>query len=71
MTVEDFWEIGASGRIYRRADVIETVAARYRANEPDDHLVASDFACRQLAEDLFQLTYNLLQGTRRTRRSTA
>ena len=32
--------------------------------------MTSDFHCRQLATDLYLLTYTLLQGMRNTRRST-
>ena len=35
MTAEDFWAISASGRLYSRAYVIDAVAARYLANEPE------------------------------------
>jgi hypothetical protein len=29
MTVEDFWEVGASGRIYSRSEVLDTLEKRY------------------------------------------
>ena len=68
-TAADFWEVGASGRRYSRAYVLETLAAR--AEEPvEDDFQASDFHCRALGADVYLLTYTLLQGARLTRRST-
>jgi hypothetical protein len=68
-TAADFWEVGASGRRYSRAYVLETLAAR--AEEPvEDDFEASDFHCRALCGDVYLLTYTLLQGARLTRRST-
>ncbi len=66
---EDFWEIGASGRRYSRQYVLKTLAARAAA-PPEDHWETSDFHCRALAADVYLLTYTLLQGERRTRRTT-
>lgn len=74
MTVDDFWEIGASGNRYERDFVIDTVVERYK--DPDyiknDFWETSDFACRELAIDCYLLTYTLLQGKekRLTKRST-
>ncbi len=73
MTVADFWEVGASGRCYSRAYVLDELEQRYqvrRENPLPDSMQASGFYCRQLAEDVFLLTYTLLQGDRETRRST-
>jgi len=69
MTARDFWEIGASGRRYSRRYVLETLAAR-RDNPLVDDFEATDFYCRELAPDLYLLTYTLLQGERRTRRAS-
>ena len=70
MTVEDFWETGASGRRYSRAHVLDELERRF-AGPRQDIWETSDFVCRKLAEDLFLLTYTLLQdGKRRTRRAT-
>jgi hypothetical protein len=70
MTVEDFWEIGASGRRYSREYVLDTLEKRY--SEPHrDVWEARDFHCRRLSPDMYLLTYTLLQDNRRlTRRST-
>lgn len=70
MTVEEFSEIGASGRHYTRAEVLDVLERRH-ASPPMEDLCASDFQCRHLAPELYLLTYILVQdGTRRTRRST-
>jgi hypothetical protein len=70
MTVEEFWEIGASGRRYSRNFVLDELEKRYAAGH-EDVWETSEFHCRRLAEDVFLLTYKLVQnGTRVTRRST-
>jgi hypothetical protein len=69
MTAEDFWEIGASGRRYSRAYVLNTLEERLE-NPMEDAWETRDFHCRNLAPDLYLLTYTLLQGERLTRRST-
>ena len=69
MTEADFWEVGASGRRYSRQYVLDVLDARGHSSA-DDAWETSDFHCRQLATDLYLLTYTLLQGMRRTRRST-
>lgn len=70
MTVEDFWETGASGRRYSREFVLDELERRMAA--PRQALwKISDFYCRKLADNLYLLTYTLLQdGTRLTRRAT-
>ena len=70
MVAPDFWEIGASGRRYSRQYVLETLEAREDDPVDDDDWETSDFHCRELARDLYLLTYTLLQGERRTRRAT-
>lgn len=70
MTVDDFWETGASGRRYAREFVFDVLAERMARPEPDVW-ETSEFHCRQLAQDVYLLTYTLLQdGTRLTRRAT-
>ena len=70
MTVDDFWETGASGRRYAREFVVEVLEQRQAKPEPDVW-ETSEFYCRQLAEGVFLLTYTLLQDkTRLTRRAT-
>ena len=69
MTAEDFWEIGASGRRYSRAYVLDTLDAR-REHPVEHDFEATEFYCRELARDLYLLTYTLLQGERKSRRAT-
>jgi RimJ/RimL family protein N-acetyltransferase len=68
---DEFWEVGASGNVYTKQDVIETLLERY--NDPDyqDIWEAKDFELTTIAPDNYLLTYILIQGkTRVTRRST-
>ena len=70
MTVEDFWETGASGRRYSRKAILDELERRFSVPH-DDVWEARDFCCRKLAEDTFMLTYTLLQNRKRlTRRAT-
>jgi hypothetical protein len=71
MMVEDFCEIGASGKEYSRESVLDVLTERHRTPQAED-LQVSDFACRQLTEGcLYLATYTLLQPPARlTRRST-
>jgi hypothetical protein len=70
MTADAFWEVGASGRVYTRLDVLETLEKRY-AHPHADLWETADFRCQKLAPDLYLLTYKLIQDkTRHTRRST-
>jgi len=70
MTMEDFWEVGASGRRYSRAYVLDELEKRHAAPQ-SDIWETMDFHCRRLAPDVYLLTYTLLQDKRRqTRRST-
>jgi hypothetical protein len=70
MTVDDFWETGASGRRYSRQFVLD-VLEQHRDAPQADVWETRDFYCRRLAGDVYLLTYTLLQdNTRLTRRST-
>jgi hypothetical protein len=70
MTVEDFWETGASGRRYSRESVLDELERRFAASL-DDVWETRDFYCRRLGPDTYLLTYTLLQdGSRLTRRAT-
>jgi hypothetical protein len=70
MTVDDFWEVGAFGRRYSRAFVLDELEKRHAVPHADIW-EATDFHCRRLAHDVYLLTYTLLQNkVRRTRRST-
>jgi hypothetical protein len=69
-TDTDFWEVGASGTVYQRAEIWSILEARH--NDPTylDEWRASDFFCRQLGPDCYLLTYLLRQGARISRRVT-
>ncbi|SPE27386.1 conserved hypothetical protein [Candidatus Sulfopaludibacter sp. SbA6] len=70
MTVSDFWEVGASGRRYSREFVLDELEKRY-AGPYTDAWETMGFHCRELAEDVYLLTYTLIQDEeRKTRRST-
>lgn len=69
ITVDDFWETGASGRRYSRAFVLDELERRFQSPH-DDVWEAKEFLCRELAPNLFLLTYTLLQNQRKTRRAT-
>ena len=66
----DFREIGASGRCYSREFVLGELEKRHQ--EPHEEAwQTSDFYCRELANEIFLLTYTLIQNKiRKTRRST-
>ncbi|HEV2484680.1 MAG TPA: DUF4440 domain-containing protein [Terracidiphilus sp.] len=70
MTVDDFWETGASGRRYSRQFVLDVLEQRRDASQVDVW-ETRDFHCRRLAADVYLLTYTLLQdSTHLTRRAT-
>jgi hypothetical protein len=70
MTVNDYWETGASGRRYSRQCVLDELELRFSAPH-EDVWETRDFHCRKLADDVYLLTYTLLQDkTRLTRRAT-
>ncbi|XUY30129.1 DUF4440 domain-containing protein (plasmid) [Agrobacterium sp. rho-8.1] len=66
----NFWEIGASGKVYQRSVVIETLIERYAtASEPHDW-PCRDFSLTVLADDLYLVSYILDEPRRVSRRST-
>jgi len=68
---EEFWEVGASGNVYTKQDVIETLLERYNNPNYQDIWEAKDFELTTIAPDNYLLTYILIQDkTRVTRRST-
>lgn len=70
MTDADFWEVGASGRRYSRAYVIDRVVQRQ--SSPREHRwEIRGFHCADLSDRLFLVTYTLIEdGARVTRRMT-
>lgn len=70
MTDAEFTEVGASGRRYSRAYVIDTLVQRHAASH-EDVWELSQFHCTALAPETYLVTYTLLQeGTRVTRRAS-
>lgn len=70
MTDSNFWEIGASGKVYQRSYAIETSLARYE-NGPEPHeWPCRDFTITVLADGLYPLSYILEEPQRVTRHST-
>jgi hypothetical protein len=70
MTTDDFWEIGASGQRYSREFVLDVLEARLANPVDESDWESRDFQVRELASDVYLLTYTLRQGERLTRRST-
>jgi hypothetical protein len=69
MTEAGFWEIGASGAVYDREEVIRILLERYQTPE-SERLRCRDFSIRQLSGDLYQLNYLFEELARITRRTT-
>ena len=70
MIAAEFWEVGASGRRYDREDVLAELEER-AATPHAGVWETSDFRSQRLADDVYLLTYTLLQDkVRLTRRST-
>lgn len=68
---DEFWEVGASGNVYTRQNVIETLLERYNDPNYQDIWEAKDFALTKIAPNNYLFTYILIQNkTRVTRRST-
>jgi hypothetical protein len=70
MMNKDFWEVGASGNIYTKEVVLNVLEERY-SKAYEENWQTKDFKCQALAENVYLLTYTLIQNaTRVTRRST-
>ena len=69
MTSADYWEVGASGRVYTRDFVIDTLVDRY-ISPHEDAWAINDFEVRQLAERVWLATYELDQDGQLSRRAT-
>jgi len=53
MTAEDFWEVGASGRVCSREHVLNVLEQRFKDGPPaEDPWQTSDFQCRQVGESV-------------------
>lgn len=68
---DEFWEVGASGNVYTKQDVIETLLERYNNPDYQDIWGVKDFELTKIATDNYLTSYILIQDkTRVTRRST-
>jgi hypothetical protein len=70
MTETTFWEVGASGKRYSREEVLDELERRYSKPAEEESFQSKDFRCQELSENLYLLTYVLLQGSRESRRAT-
>jgi hypothetical protein len=67
----EFWEVGASGKVYTKEEVIETLLERYADSNYQDIWEAKDFEIIEIAPNNYLIAYVLIQDkTRVTRRST-
>ena len=69
-TAADFWEVGASGRRYSRAFILQMCCREELVDADATGWRASEFGLRRLGPDCFLLTYTLDQQGRMTRRAT-
>jgi hypothetical protein len=73
MMMPDFWEVGASGTTHSREFVLDELEKRHGISQKAGEGVweTSEFRVQTLAEDVYLLTYVLLQDKiRTTRRAT-
>jgi hypothetical protein len=69
MTAGDYWEVGASGRVYDRDGVVRGLVDRGKV-PGDEHWIVSDAQVRRLSDNTYAFTYQLDQAGRLTRRLT-
>jgi hypothetical protein len=68
----EFFEVGASGKLYCREFVLDVVEQRYSLglDPADDAWEIDDFSCLALSDDVHLVTYRLCLAGRFSRRST-
>ncbi|MBN8714002.1 MAG: DUF4440 domain-containing protein [Xanthomonadales bacterium] len=69
MITADYWETGASGAVYSRDFVLDTLERRHR-EAIVERLEVAEFRCQHLAADHYLVTYLLDQAGRLSRRAT-
>jgi hypothetical protein len=73
-TADDFWEVGASGRVYSRDFLRSVVLQRLQDDDVDARVAqgwtTADHGIRLLGPDTYLVTYQLNGQGRRTRRAT-
>jgi hypothetical protein len=68
---DDFWEVGASGTVYNKQDIIQTLLERYNDPSYQDIWEIQNCALKEISADNYLFTYTLIQNySRMTRRST-
>ncbi len=68
---DTFCEVGASGNVYTKQDVLDTLLTRYNDRNYQDIWETKDFELTKISADNYLLTYVLIQDRIRvTRRST-
>lgn len=68
LVAPEFWEIGASGRVYTREFALAVL--RERRVQPYAHWLAEDYAATFVAPGLCLLRYRLIEPNRVTLRTT-
>lgn len=66
----DYWEVGASGRRYSRAIILENAAKIALVNAQSAGWKSSGFGLKRLGANTYLFTYTLDQNGRLTRRAT-
>lgn len=67
LLADDFFEFGASGRVWRRDEILDLIPT-----EPYAPPVLEDFACHRIADDVVLVTYRTLRvNTESGKRETA
>ncbi len=69
MVTPGFWEIGASGTRYTKAHILHTLENRHSRPVTETYEM-TDFACQELSQSLYLVTYQLNQAGRLSQRST-
>jgi hypothetical protein len=67
---QDYWEVGASGRLYGREFILDFLSENPPVDAASAGWQGCDHALRELGPNTYLLTYTLLQGERLTRRTT-
>jgi hypothetical protein len=67
---EDYWEVGASGRRYSRAFILDWLERMPPVDAEEAGWRCRDWRLLELGPQTFLVTYTLHQGERVTRRST-
>jgi len=70
MITADYWEVGASGKVYTKEFIIQTLIERY-SKPYFEEIEIKNFSCQEIENNSFFITYELVQNkTRHTRRLT-